>query len=242
MALEKVVLVTGASSGIGLGISRELAAAGATLMLGARRTERLEALAEELRSTGAHVATRHLDVTDRASVEAFAQAGRDEFGRVDAIVNNAGIMPLSLMASMKVEEWERMVDVNIKGVLYGIAAVLPEMTARGSGHVINIASVGALSVVPTAAVYCATKFAVRAISDGLRQERQDIRVTCIHPGVVESELAGTITDPAAAEAMKGYRAIALRPDAIGRAVRFALEQPEDVDVNEIVVRPTRTVQ
>lgn len=239
MALEKVVLVTGASSGIGIGIARELAAAGATLVLGARRTERLEALANELRGAGSRVVTRHLDVTDRDSVEAFAQAGRNAFGRVDVIVNNAGIMPLSLMASMKVEEWEQMVDVNIKGVLYGIAAVLPEMTARGSGHVVNIASVGALTVSPTAAVYCATKFAVRAISDGLRQERDDIRVTCIHPGVVESELAGTITDPAAAAAMKVYRAIALQPDAIGRAVRYALEQPADVDVNEIVVRPTR---
>ncbi len=130
-------------------------------------------------------------------------------------------------------------DVNIKGVLYGIAAVLPEMTARGSGHVVNIASVGALNVSPTAAVYCATKFAVRAISDGLRQERSDIRVTCIHPGVVESELADTITDPAAAKAMRTYRAVAIQPDAIGRAVRFALEQPEEVDVNELVVRPTR---
>lgn len=131
-----------------------------------------------------------------------------------------------------------MVDVNIKGVLYGIAAVLPEMTARGSGHVINIASVGALRVSPTAAVYCATKYAVRAISDGLRQESTTLRVTCIHPGVVESELASTITDPAAAEAMKGYRAVALQPDAIARAVRYAIEQPEGVDVNEIVVRPT----
>jgi NADP-dependent 3-hydroxy acid dehydrogenase YdfG len=242
MAFDMVVLITGASSGIGAGIARELAAAGATLVLGARRQERLDALAEELRAAGARVATHHLDVTDRASVAAFAQAGRDAFGRVDAIVNNAGIMPLSLMASMKVDEWDRMVDVNIKGVLHGIAAVLPEMTARGSGHIVNIASIGALAVSPTAAVYCATKFAVRAISDGLRQEREDIRVTCIHPGVVESELAGTITDPVAADAMRSYRAIALQPDAIGRAVRFALEQPGDVDVNEIVVRPTRTRQ
>ena len=139
---------------------------------------------------------------------------------------------------MKVEEWDRMIDVNIKGVLYGVAAVLPEMTARKSGQIINIASIGALSVVPTAAVYCATKYAVRAISDGLRQENQDIRVTCIHPGVVESELANTITDPVAADMMKSYRATALKPDAIGRAVRFAIEQPHDVDVNEIVVRPT----
>ena len=174
------------------------------------------------------------------SDEAFAAAGRDAFGRVDAIVNNAGIMPLSPLAALKVEEWDRMIDVNVKGVLYGIAAVLPEMTARGSGHVINIASIGALAVSPTAAVYCATKFAVRAVSDGLRQERRDIRVTCIHPGVVESELASTITDRDAADLMEGYRSIALTPDAIGRAVRFALEQPDDVDVSEIVVRPLRS--
>ena len=131
-----------------------------------------------------------------------------------------------------------MIDVNIKGVLYGIAAVLPEMTARGAGQIVNIASIGALQVSPTAAVYCATKYAVRAISDGLRQENDRIRVTCIHPGVVESELAGTITDPVAAEAMRSYRAIALQPDAIGRAVRYAISQPDDVDVSEIVVRPT----
>lgn len=238
--MNKIVLITGASSGIGAGIARELAGAGATVILGARRIDRLEELAEEIRSGGGTVAIRRLDVTDRADVAAFAEAARERFGRVDVIVNNAGIMPLSPMASMKVEEWDRMVDVNIKGVLHGIAAVLPEMTERGSGHIINIASIGALYVAPTAAVYCATKFAVRAISDGLRQERDDIRVTCIHPGVVESELALTITDPTAAEAMKDYRAIALTPDAIGRAVRFAIEQPEDVDVNEIVVRPLRS--
>jgi NADP-dependent 3-hydroxy acid dehydrogenase YdfG len=239
MTLNKTVLVTGASSGIGVGIARELAAAGARLMLGARRTDRLEALAEELRRAGGLVGTRRLDVTVRDDVAGFADAARREFGHVDAIVNNAGVMPLSPMASLKVDEWDRMVDVNVKGVLYGIAAVLPEMTARGSGHVVNIASIGALAVSPTAAVYCATKFAVRAISDGLRQERSDLRVTCIHPGVVESELAETITDEAAAEAMRTYRAIALQPDAIGRAVRYALEQPDDVDVSEIVVRPTK---
>ncbi len=237
MALDKTVLITGASSGIGAGIARELGNAGARLVLGARRTDRLEALAEEI---GSNVMVRRLDVTDRADVAAFAQAGRERFGEIDVIVNNAGVMPLSLMASLKVDEWDRMIDVNIKGVLYGIAAVLPEMTARGSGHIINIASVGALSVVPTAAVYCATKHAVRAISDGLRQENDHIRVTCIHPGVVESELADTITEPFAAEMMKTYRAVALQPDAIGRAVRFAVEQPDDVDVNELVIRPTAT--
>ena len=232
--MDKVVLITGASSGIGAGIARELAKAGAKLMLGARRLDRLEALAAE----GGSVRTRRLDVTDRADVAAFAAAARAEWGRVDVLINNAGVMPLSPMAAMKVEEWDRMVDVNIKGVLNGIAAVLPEMTARGTGHVINIASIGALSVFPSAAVYCATKFAVRAISDGLRQESPQLRVTCIHPGVVESELADSITDPATAAAMREYRTIALRPDAIARAVRYAIEQPEDVDVNEIVVRPT----
>lgn len=233
--LDKVVLITGASSGIGAGIARELGRTGATLALGARRTDRLETLAAEI---GGEILVRRLDVTDRADVAAFVEAARERFGRVDVIVNNAGIMPLSPMASLKVEEWDRMVDVNIKGVLHGIAAVLPEMTRRGSGHIVNIASIGALQVVPTAAVYCATKYAVRAISDGLRQENDKLRVTCIHPGVVESELAGTITDPVAVDAMKSYRAIALTPDAIGRAVRFAIEQPDDVDVNEIVVRPT----
>jgi len=238
--MDKVILITGASSGIGAGIARELGRASATLVLGARRTDRLEALAEEIRSRGGKVLTRSLDVTDRRDVTTFAEAARKAFGRVDVIINNAGVMPLSLMSSLKVDEWDRMVDVNIKGVLYGIAAVLPEMTARGSGHIINIASIGALAVSPTAAVYCATKFAVRAISDGLRQENDRIRVTCIHPGVVESELADTITDPAARVLMQTYRAIALKPDAIARAVRYAIEQPEDVDVNEIVVRPTTT--
>lgn len=235
MSLDKVVLVTGASSGIGAGIARELGRAGARLVLGARRTDRLHDLAASLPG---EVAVRRLDVTDRADVQAFADVARERFGRIDVIVNNAGVMPLSPMASLKVDEWERMVDVNVKGVLYGIAAVLPEMTAQGSGHVINMASIGALSVVPTAAVYCATKYAVRAISDGLRQESDRIRVTCIYPGVVKSELADGITDPVAAAAMKSYRAIALQPDAIGRAVRFAIEQPHDVDVSDIVVRPT----
>lgn len=239
--MDKVVLVTGASSGIGAGIARELAGTGARLVLGARRLERLEMLAEEIRARGGEVLVRGLDVTDRADVAAFAETARQSFGRVDVMVNNAGIMPLSPMAALKVEEWERMVDVNIKGVLYGIAAVLPEMVERRSGQIINISSIGGLSVVPTAAIYCATKYAVRAISDGLRQEHDTVRVTCVYPGVVESELADTITDPDAAEAMRSYRAIALSPDAIGRAVRYAIEQPDDVDVSDIVVRPTASL-
>lgn len=237
--MDKVVLITGASSGIGAGIARELSTVGAKIMIGARRTDRLEALSAEIAAAGGVVRHRALDVTDPDDTAAFADAARAEWGRVDAIVNNAGVMPLSPLAALKLDEWHRMIDVNIKGVLHGIRAVLPEMAARGSGHIINIASIGALAVAPLAAVYCATKFAVRAISDGLRQEHGDVRVTCINPGVVESELAETITDPVATEAMETYRAIALQPDAIARAVRFAIEQPQDVDVNEITVRPTQ---
>lgn len=239
---QKVILITGASSGIGAGIARELAKTDAILLLGARRESRLAALAEELQFNGAEVAIKALDVTRREQVTQFVEYALERWGRVDVMINNAGIMPLSPMASLRVEEWEQMIDVNIKGVLYGIASVLPTMLAHQRGHIINIASIGALAVSPTAAVYCATKFAVRAISDGLRQENSQLRITCVHPGVVESELASTITDPAAAEAMQHYRAIALQPDAIGRAVRYAIEQPEEVDVNEIVVRPTRTQQ
>lgn len=239
---QKVILITGASSGIGAGIARELAKTDAILLLGARRESRLAALAEELQFNGAEVAIKALDVTRREEVTQFVEYALERWGRVDVMINNAGIMPLSPMASLRVEAWDQMIDVNIKGVLYGIASVLPTMLAHQRGHIINVASIGALAVSPTAAVYCATKFAVRAISDGLRQENSQLRVTCVHPGVVESELASTITDPAAAEAMQHYRAIALQPDAIGRAVRYAIEQPEEVDVNEIVVRPTRTQQ
>ncbi|MCG7389617.1 SDR family oxidoreductase [Pantoea sp. ACRSB] len=237
---KKVILITGASSGIGAGIARELATSGAILLLGARRVDRLQALAAELEQQGAEVAVAALDVTSRVSVQQFAEVALQKWGQIDVMINNAGVMPLSPLASLKVDEWDQMIDVNIKGVLYGIAAVLPPMLAREAGHIINIASIGALSVSPTAAVYCATKFAVRAISDGLRQENTQLRVTCIHPGVVESELATTITDPAAAALMNDYRAIALQPAAIGRAVRFAIEQPDDVDVSEIVMRPTRS--
>lgn len=237
----KVVLVTGASSGIGEGIARLLAERGAHVVLGARRVDRLEALAAELTAAGGSVRIRALDVTDRADVQDFADFAKAEFGRVDVIVNNAGVMPLSAIEALKVDEWDRMIDVNIRGVLHGIAAVLPGMHAQGFGQVINISSIGGLAVSPTAAVYCATKFAVRAISDGLRQESNTIRVTVVCPGVVESELADSISDAAAREGMKEYRRIAIKPDAIARAVAFAIEQPADVDVNEIVVRPTATV-
>jgi NADP-dependent 3-hydroxy acid dehydrogenase YdfG len=235
--MNKIVLITGASSGIGEATARVLADAGMTVVLGARRTDRLERLASEITAAGGTARVSKLDVTDRADVAAFAQDAIETFGRVDVLVNNAGVMPLSPMASLKVDEWEQMVDVNIKGVLWGIAAVLPTMNAQGAGHIVNIASIGGLQVSPTAAVYCATKFAVRAISDGLRQENDRIRVTSVCPGVVESELANSISDETARREMASFRAVALRPEAIGRAILHAITQPADVDTTEIVIRP-----
>jgi NADP-dependent 3-hydroxy acid dehydrogenase YdfG len=233
-----VVLVTGASSGIGEAIARELGDAGATVVMGARRLDRLETLAAEIEARGGIARARRLDVTDLEDVRAFVAGAKDEFGRVDAIVNNAGLMPLSPLAAQKIDEWNRMIDVNIRGVLHGISAALPIMEAQGDGHVINVASIGAHAVFPTAAVYCATKYAVWAISDGQRQETDKLRVTVISPGVTASELAGTITDDGAKAYMDEFRKVALGADAIARAVRYALEQPRDVDVSEIVVRPT----
>ncbi|MFH8617390.1 SDR family oxidoreductase [Streptomyces sp. NPDC017979] len=238
----KVVAVTGASSGIGAATARRLAADGHRLLLGARRTDRLDALAAEITAAGGTAAARRLDVTDVADVRAFVTAARERFGRVDVVVNNAGVMPLSPLAALRVDEWDRMIDVNVRGVLYGIAAALPVMRAQGGGHVVNVASVGAYEVSPTAAVYCATKFAVRAISEGLRQESKgDVRVTLVSPGVTESELADGIADPVAKEAMAAYRAVAIPASAIADAVAYAVSQPPEVDVNEIVVRPSASV-
>ena len=235
---SKVILITGASSGIGEATARLLAGRGATVVMGARRTDRLAHIASEIVASGGIAQVCALDVTNRADVQAFADYALERFGKIDVMVNNAGVMPLSAMSALKVDEWDRMVDVNIKGVLYGIAAVLPTMQQQGHGQIVNVSSIGGLYVVPTAAVYCATKYAVRAISDGLRQENDKLRVTCVYPGVVTSELADTITDPDAAAAMRDYRQIALEPDAIARAIAYAIEQPDDVDTSEIVVRPT----
>lgn len=232
---DKIVLVTGASSGIGEATVRELAQAGARLFIGARRGDRLQALAQEL---GEPVAWQELDVTDADSFEAFVAAAERRHGRIDALVNNAGVMPLSPLAALKRDEWKKMIDVNIHGVLNGIAAVLPRFVAQRSGHVVNVASIAAHFVMPTAAVYCATKHAVWAITDGLRQEHDDIRATIVSPGVVATELGNDITDDAVASALLQWREKSLTPDAIARAIRFALEQPDGVDVNEIVVRPT----
>ncbi len=237
---NKIVLITGASSGIGAGTARVLAAAGATVVLGARRLDRLATLAADIERAGGRVQTQALDVTDLADVEAFVATAEATFGRIDVIVNNAGVMPLSPLQALKVDEWNWMIDVNIRGVLHGIAAVLPRMEAQGHGHIVNVSSVGGFVVQPTAAVYAATKFAVRAISEGLRKESATVRCTCIYPGVVESELADTISDATARERMRGYRKVAIQPDAIGRAILYAIAQPAEVDVNEIVVRPLAT--
>ena len=235
---NKVVLITGASSGIGEAAARLIASKGAHVVLGARRTERLDQLVSEIQAAGGSASARALDVTDLQSMQAFVTFAKAQHGKVDVIINNAGVMPLSPLASLKVNEWNQMLDVNVRGVLHGIAAVLPDMQAQGYGQVINISSIGGLAVSPTAAVYCATKFAVRAISDGLRQETDKIRVTVVCPGVVESELADTISDEVAREEMKAFRRVALNADAIARALAYAIEQPDDVDVSEIVVRPT----
>ncbi|MBB4196061.1 NADP-dependent 3-hydroxy acid dehydrogenase YdfG [Rhizobium aethiopicum] len=234
----KVIAITGASSGIGKATAKVLAAAGAQIVIGARRSDRLEALAGEIEAKGGRVRLRKLDVTNRSQVETFAGFAKAEFGRLDVIINNAGVMPLSPLDALKVEEWDRMVDVNIKGVLYGIAAALPIMKAQGSGQIINLSSIGGHSVSPTAAVYCATKYAVRAISDGLRQETDRIRVTVISPGTTTSELAETITDPTARDAMKAFRAVTISPEAVADAILYAISQPDDVDVSEIIIRPT----
>jgi NADP-dependent 3-hydroxy acid dehydrogenase YdfG len=236
---QKVVLITGASSGIGEAAARLLAQQGMHVVLGARRTDRLASLAAQIRAAGGSAEFRALDVTDADDVQTFVLAAHKQHGRVDVMINNAGVMPLSRLDALKLKEWDRMLDVNVRGVLYGIAAVLPLMQVRRAGQIINIASVGAYSVSPTAAVYCATKAAVAAITEGLRQEvGGDIRVTLVSPGVTESELADSISDEQARAEMQEFRKVAIAPDAIARAILFAIEQPADVDVSEIVVRPT----
>ncbi|MFC0329086.1 SDR family oxidoreductase [Paenibacillus sepulcri] len=236
---KKVVAITGASSGIGEAAARLLAANGAHVVLGARRRDRLEAAVKAIRAEGGSAEYQALDVTSREQMEAFIGFAKDKFGHVDVIVNNAGVMPLSKLEALKVDEWDRMIDVNIRGVLHGIAAGLPIMQKQGFGQFINVASIGAYGVVPTAAVYSATKYAVRAITDGLRQEvGNGIRVTLVSPGVTESELADHISDEEARQQMKEYRRISISAAAVARTILFAMEQPEEVDVNEIIVRPT----
>ncbi len=239
---NKVILITGASSGIGEATGRLLARQGAKVVLGARRTDRLEKIVAEIREAGGAAECRALDVTNLDDVRAFARFGEEKFGPIDVLVNNAGVMPLSPLHELKIDEWNRMIDVNIRGVLHGIAAVLPGMRDRKSGHIINLSSIGGHQAWPACAVYCGTKFAVIAISECLRLENQDVRVTVVSPGVVESELADTISDEGARQAMKEFRKVALSSDTIGRAIAYAVEQPADVDVNEIIVRPTAGAQ
>ncbi|SEB20749.1 MULTISPECIES: SDR family oxidoreductase [unclassified Mycobacterium] len=234
---SKTILITGASSGIGEAAALRLAEDGHRLFLGARRTDRLEALVARITAAGGTASYRRLDVTDLADMNQFVADAVAAYGRVDVMLNNAGVMPLSALAENKVDEWNRMIDVNIRGVLHGISAALPVMRAQGSGHVVNVASIGAHSVEPTAAVYSATKYAVWAISEGLRKESSDVRVTVISPGVTESELAESISDPAARDAMRNYRALAIPASAVADAIAYVIGQPPEVDVNEIILRP-----
>ncbi|MBE2967025.1 SDR family oxidoreductase [Burkholderia cepacia] len=239
----KVVVITGASSGLGEATARLLAERGAGLVLGARRLDRLEKLAADITAAGGEAIAVATNVAKRADVENLIKAAQDKFGRVDVLVNNAGIMPMAAMSKLKVDEWDQMIDVNIKGVLYGIAAALPGMRANRSGHIINLSSVAGLRVsAGVGTVYSATKFAVKAISEGLRAEvgPEGIRVTTLYPGAVASELVNGSTDADAAAGMKAfYEANEIPADSVARAVAYAIEQPEDVSINEITLRPTR---
>ncbi|URN14166.1 SDR family oxidoreductase [Streptomyces radiopugnans] len=236
---QKVVLITGASSGIGAATAKLLAERGHHVVLGARRTERLEELTENIRAAAGSAEYHRLDVTDAEQVRVFVDAARSGHGRVDVLVNNAGVMPLSKLEALRLDEWNRMIDVNVRGVLHGIAAALPVMQAQRHGQFVNVASIGAHQVSPTAAVYCATKYAVWAVSEGLRQEvGGDIRVTTVCPGVTESELAESISDPVGREEMRTYRSVAIPASSVGAAIAFAIDQPAEVDVSEIIVRPT----
>ncbi|MED4129698.1 SDR family oxidoreductase [Shouchella miscanthi] len=236
---EKVIIITGASSGIGEATARLLAQEGAHVVLGARRTDNLKAIANDIIREGGSADYRRLDVTNKEEMNEFVTYVNSRYGQVDVLINNAGVMPLSKLAALKTDEWNQMVDVNIRGVLHGIAAGLPIMNKQKFGHFINVSSIGAHEVSPTAAVYCATKFAVRALSEGLRMETgPNIRVTNIAPGVTESELAESISDEEAKQVMKEYRRISLPSNAIAQSILYAIKQPENVDVNEIIVRPT----
>jgi len=235
---DKVVVITGASSGLGEATARRLAQDGAKLVLGARRLDRLQALAEEL-SLGKDAAVQ-TDVTQYEQVKHLVDHAVRSHGRIDVIVNNAGLMPHSPLERGKVQDWDRMIDVNLKGVLYGIGAALPHMKAQRSGHIINVSSVAGHKVRPGSAVYAATKTAVRVISEGLRQEVKpyNIRTTIISPGAVATELPDSITEPDVAENVRKFYEIALPAESFANMVVFAMSQPEDVDVNEILFRPT----
>ena len=236
----KVIAITGASSGIGEAAARFLAAKGAKVLLGARRTENLKNIVDEIQAAGGEAHFTSLDVTQKEQLVKFVQIAQTQFGRIDVLVSNAGLMPLSLLEQLKVEEWDRMIDVNLKGVLYGIAAALPVFKAQDSGHFVNITSVADRWVGPTSTIYSATKHAVRVVSEGLRQEvGKTIRVTVVAPGATESELPNTISDSDMKKTViEQFRIDLIPAEAIARAIAYAVEQPADVDVNEIVVRPS----
>jgi NADP-dependent 3-hydroxy acid dehydrogenase YdfG len=235
----KVVLITGGGVGLGAETARHLAARGARIAVAARRKDKLDEVVAEITKAGGEARAYPLDVTDKHQVKAVVDAAVADFGRLDVIVNNAGLMPIRPMIEVNTDEWDAMIDVNLKGVLYGIAAALPIFVAQDSGHVINISSVAGTKVfAPGGTVYSGTKFAVRAISEGLRQEiGGKIRVTSIEPGAVDSDLKYSTTSGARATVMDFYK-IAIPAASVARAIAFAIEQPADVDINEIVLRPT----
>lgn len=233
----KVVAITGASSGIGEATALLLAERGANVVLGARRTDRLEALTKRI---GPGAISLRVDVKQRYDLTALVELACDRYGRLDVLVNNAGVMPISPFDELRVDDWDEMIDVNLKGVLYGIAAALPVFRRQGFGHFVNIASTAGHRIVPNQAVYAGTKFAVRAISEGLRQEAGDkLRVTIISPGYTNTNFAENVTSPAIKAQLESARdSFAMPPEAVARAIAFAIEQPADIDVGEIVVRPT----
>lgn len=242
MIKDKVAIITGASSGIGYATALALSKAGAKVAIGARRVDRLEELAKKISADGGEVFYQKLDVTQRSECENFAKAVLEKWGSIDILVNNAGLMPLSLFKSLKVDEWDRMIDVNIKGVLYCTGSVILHMKEKKSGHIVNLSSVAGRTVFPTGTVYCATKHAITAFSEGLRQEfsaRSNIRVTSIEPGVVATELTDTITD----ESLQGFienakKMETLQAGDIANAILYAVESPSHVNVNEVLIRPT----
>lgn len=239
---EKVIVITGASSGLGAAAARHLANEGATVVLGARRKERIEELANEINSNGGKALALVTDVTVAKDVKSLVDNAVKVFGKIDVIINNAGVMPLAPLERLKIEEWNQMIDVNIRGVLHGIAAALPYMKEQKSGHVINLSSVAGHLVWEGSAVYSATKYAVRAITEGLRQETKpyNIRTTIVSPGAVSTELLNGIAEADVAEATrKGVENIAIPAESFARVVAFAISQPEEVDINEVLFRPVK---
>jgi NADP-dependent 3-hydroxy acid dehydrogenase YdfG len=238
---DKVIVITGASSGMGEAAARHLAAKGASVVLGARRSERIEATAGEISQAGAKAIAVTTDVTRRDDLKRLVGAAVANFGRVDVLINNAGLMPLSPIERLKVEEWDQMIDVNLKGMLYGIAAVVPHMKAQKSGHIINLSSVAGHKLIPGSAVYSATKFGVRALSEGLRQELKpyNIRTTIISPGAVKTELLEHISEGDVRKANQDFVGeFGLSPESFARIVAFVIGEPEELDINEVLFRPT----